>query len=64
MTGVAGGLAATLGLINPSNDVLMQMLGTMGVGSMIGLGIAQKIKVSTHAVKYSPPWRRSDSILQ
>ncbi|EYC00527.1 hypothetical protein Y032_0115g517 [Ancylostoma ceylanicum] len=46
MTGVAGGLAATLGVLNPDQDTLMQMGGAVGLGSLIGLGIASKIKVS------------------
>nr|CDJ93500.1 Alanine dehydrogenase PNT and NAD(P) transhydrogenase domain containing protein [Haemonchus contortus] len=46
MTGVAGGLAATLGTLNPDHDTLIQMGSAIGLGSLIGLGIAQKIKVS------------------
>lgn len=45
MTGVAGGLTATLGLLNPDHNTLIQMGGAMGLGGLIGLGIAQKIKV-------------------
>ncbi|WKY17329.1 hypothetical protein Q1695_001716 [Nippostrongylus brasiliensis] len=46
MTGVAGGLAATLGILNPDHDTLIQMGTAIGLGSLIGLGIAQRIKVS------------------
>ncbi|KAK6034728.1 putative NAD(P) transhydrogenase subunit beta [Cooperia oncophora] len=46
MTGVAGGLAATLGILNPDHDTLIQMGSAIGLGSLIGLGIAQRIKVS------------------
>ncbi|RCN38210.1 NAD(P)(+) transhydrogenase, alpha subunit [Ancylostoma caninum] len=46
MTGVAGGLAATLGVLNPDQDTLMQMGSAVGLGSLIGLGIASRIKVS------------------
>lgn len=44
MTGVAGGLAATLGILNPDHDTLVQMGSAVGLGSLIGLGIASKIK--------------------
>ncbi|KAK6033422.1 putative NAD(P) transhydrogenase subunit beta [Ostertagia ostertagi] len=46
MTGVAGGLAATLGILSPDHDTLVQMGSAVGLGSLIGLGIAQRIKVS------------------
>ncbi|KAJ1362453.1 Protein N-methyltransferase nnt1 [Parelaphostrongylus tenuis] len=46
MTGVAGGLAATLGALNPDPETLVQMGTAMGIGSAIGVGIAQKIQVS------------------
>ena len=46
MTGVAGGMVATLGMLNPSAAVLTQMGVAIGSGSLIGLGIAQRIKVS------------------
>lgn len=46
MTGVAGGLAATLGILSPDPNTLIQMGSAVGLGSLIGLGVAQKIKVS------------------
>ncbi|VDO68226.1 unnamed protein product [Heligmosomoides polygyrus] len=46
MTGVAGGLAATLGILNPDPETLIQMGAAVGLGSVIGLGIAHRIKVS------------------
>ncbi|KHJ98870.1 NAD(P)(+) transhydrogenase, alpha subunit, partial [Oesophagostomum dentatum] len=46
MTGVAGGIASTLGVLNPDHDTLLQMGSAIGLGSLIGMGIAQKIKVS------------------
>lgn len=45
MTGVAGGITATLGMLNPDSATLMQMSGAMGTGGLLGLFIAQKIKV-------------------
>ncbi|PAV83895.1 hypothetical protein WR25_25294 [Diploscapter pachys] len=46
MTGVAGGIAATLGMLNPDAGTLVQMFTAMGLGSAIGLGIAHRIKVT------------------
>ncbi|TKR72239.1 hypothetical protein L596_019717 [Steinernema carpocapsae] len=46
MIGVSGGLATTVGLLNPSTEVLMQMGGAIGSGMLIGLGIAKKIQVT------------------
>ncbi|VDM84189.1 unnamed protein product, partial [Strongylus vulgaris] len=46
MTGVAGGIASTLGILNPDHDTLIQMGSAIGLGSLIGLGIAHRIKVS------------------
>ncbi|CAJ0610151.1 unnamed protein product [Cylicocyclus nassatus] len=46
MTGVAGGIASTLGILNPDHDTLIQMGSAMGLGSLIGLAIAHRIKVS------------------
>lgn len=36
MIGVAGGLAATLGSLNPSPELLAQMSGAMALGGTIG----------------------------
>ncbi|KAK6766800.1 hypothetical protein RB195_026214 [Necator americanus] len=49
MTGVAGGLAATLGVLSPDQDTLIQMGSAIGLGSLIGLGIAQRIKVCVYS---------------
>ncbi|CAD6197194.1 unnamed protein product [Caenorhabditis auriculariae] len=46
MTGVVGGLAATLGILNPDSNTLIQMGGAVTLGSVIGMIIAQKIKVT------------------
>jgi len=46
MMGVTGGIAATLGLLQPSNEVLAQMIGTAGLGGLIGTGIAKKLEIS------------------
>ncbi|GMR32393.1 hypothetical protein PMAYCL1PPCAC_02588 [Pristionchus mayeri] len=46
MTGVAGGLAATLGMLQPEAAVLAQMGAAVGGGALIGLAIAQRIKVT------------------
>lgn len=46
MIGVSGGIAATLGFVNPSTDVLLQMGGAMAVGGTIGSVIAQRIQIS------------------
>merc|ERR1711981_634263 len=46
MMGVSGGIAATLGLLNPSPEVLAQMAGTAGIGGLIGTTIAKKIEIT------------------
>ncbi|GMT04459.1 hypothetical protein PENTCL1PPCAC_26633 [Pristionchus entomophagus] len=46
MTGVAGGLAATLGMLQPDAATLLQMGGAVGGGALIGLAIANRIKVT------------------
>ncbi|XP_046948808.1 NAD(P) transhydrogenase, mitochondrial [Lynx rufus] len=46
MIGVAGGLAATLGGLNPSPELLAQMSGAMALGGTIGLTIAKRIQIS------------------
>lgn len=46
MVGVSGAVAATLGSLTPSTEVLTQMLTCMGVGGAMGLTIAKKIQIS------------------
>ncbi|KAM4748007.1 NAD(P) transhydrogenase, mitochondrial-like isoform 1-T2 [Rhinophrynus dorsalis] len=46
MIGVAGGLAATLGSLKPSIELLSQMSAAMAMGGTIGLTIAKKIEIS------------------
>ncbi|XP_007566881.1 PREDICTED: NAD(P) transhydrogenase, mitochondrial [Poecilia mexicana] len=46
MIGVAGGLAATLGALKPSPELLAQMSAAMAVGGTAGLTIAKKIEIS------------------
>jgi len=44
--GVAGGIAATLGLLQPSHEVLAQMGATAFAGGAIGTAIAKKIEIT------------------
>ncbi|KAI4879671.1 hypothetical protein NFI96_032000, partial [Prochilodus magdalenae] len=46
MIGVAGGIAATLGGLKPSPELLGQMTAAMAVGGTAGLAIAKKIQIS------------------
>ncbi|XP_060136293.1 NAD(P) transhydrogenase, mitochondrial [Zootoca vivipara] len=46
MMGVAGGMAATLGGLKPSPELLAQMSGAMALGGTIGLTIAKRIQIS------------------
>lgn len=46
MIGVAGGLAATLGVLKPGPELLAQMSGAMALGGTIGLTIAKRIQIS------------------
>merc|ERR1711872_758658 len=46
MIGVSTGIAATLGLIQPSPEVLCQMIGTGVAGGAIGTTIAKKIEIT------------------
>ncbi len=46
MIGVAGGMTTTLGIMNPSQELLTQMGACISVGMGIGLTIASRIKVS------------------
>merc|ERR1711937_820119 len=46
MIGVSSGVAATLGLLQPSPEVLTQMAGCAGAGGILGTGIAKKIEIT------------------
>ncbi|KAF3702123.1 NAD(P) transhydrogenase, mitochondrial [Channa argus] len=46
MIGVAGGIAATLGALKPSPELLAQMSAAMAVGGTAGLTIAKKIQIT------------------
>ncbi|KAJ6664057.1 hypothetical protein lerEdw1_008272 [Lerista edwardsae] len=46
MIGVAGGLAATLGALKPSPELLAQMSTAMALGGTMGLTIAKRIEIS------------------
>merc|ERR1712243_44563 len=46
MIGVSSGVAATLGLLQPTPDVLTQMAVTCAAGGAIGTGIAKKIEIT------------------
>ncbi|XP_033502562.2 NAD(P) transhydrogenase, mitochondrial [Epinephelus lanceolatus] len=46
MIGVAGGVAATLGALKPSPELLAQMSAAMAVGGTTGLAIAKKIQIT------------------
>ncbi|ETE62639.1 NAD(P) transhydrogenase, mitochondrial, partial [Ophiophagus hannah] len=46
MIGVAAGIAATLGSLKPSPEVLAQMSTAMALGGTIGLTIAKRIEIS------------------
>ncbi|KAL4617279.1 NAD(P) transhydrogenase, mitochondrial-like [Arapaima gigas] len=46
MIGVAGGLAATLGALKPSPELLAQMSAAMAVGGTAGLTIAKRIQIT------------------
>ena len=46
MMGVTGGIAATLGHMAPSTEVLMQMGGVAGLGGLLGSIIAKRIQIS------------------
>uniref|UniRef100_A0A6Q2Y2Q2 proton-translocating NAD(P)(+) transhydrogenase n=1 Tax=Esox lucius TaxID=8010 RepID=A0A6Q2Y2Q2_ESOLU len=46
MMGVAGGIAATLGFLKPTPELLAQMSAAMAVGGTAGLGIAKKIQIT------------------
>merc|ERR1711988_1180765 len=46
MIGVSSGVAATLGLLQPSPEVLTQMAVCAGAGGLLGTGIAKKIEIT------------------
>merc|ERR1711887_421335 len=46
MIGVSTGVAATIGLLSPSPEVLAQMAGTAGIGGLLGTTIAKKIEIT------------------
>ncbi|XP_077479261.1 NAD(P) transhydrogenase, mitochondrial [Stigmatopora argus] len=46
MMGVAGGIAATLGALKPSPELLTQMSAAMAVGGTAGLTIAKRIQIT------------------
>ncbi|XP_040195055.1 NAD(P) transhydrogenase, mitochondrial [Rana temporaria] len=46
MIGVAGGIAATFGSLNPNPELLAQMSGALALGGTIGLTIAKRIQIS------------------
>ncbi|KAK4879614.1 hypothetical protein RN001_007760 [Aquatica leii] len=46
MIGVSGGIAATLGQLSPSSEVLAQMVGCAALGGGIGTVIAKKIEIT------------------
>merc|ERR1712209_5340 len=46
MIGVSSGVAATLGLLQPSPEVLTQMAVCAGAGGVLGTGIAKKIEIT------------------
>lgn len=46
MLGVTGGIAATLGILAPTTEVLCQMGGVAGIGGLLGTIIAKKIQIT------------------
>ncbi|XP_032530096.2 NAD(P) transhydrogenase, mitochondrial-like [Danaus plexippus] len=46
MIGVSGGIAATLGALTPTSEVLAQMVGVAGIGGLLGGVIAKKIEIT------------------
>uniref|UniRef100_A0A674BAK8 proton-translocating NAD(P)(+) transhydrogenase n=1 Tax=Salmo trutta TaxID=8032 RepID=A0A674BAK8_SALTR len=46
MMGVAGGIAATLGSLKPSPELLAQMSAAMATGGTLGLTIAKRIEIT------------------
>jgi len=46
MIGVTAGIASTVGLLQPSPEVLAQMAATCGIGGILGTTIAKKIEIT------------------
>merc|ERR1711936_694021 len=46
MIGVRSGIASTIGLLQPTPEVLTQMAGTAGIGGLLGTTIAKKIEIT------------------
>lgn len=46
MIGVTGGIAATLGILSPTPEVLAQMAGCAGIGGLLGTIIAKRIQIT------------------
>merc|ERR1712156_1093839 len=46
MIGVTAGIASTIGLLQPSPEVLTQMAATCGIGGILGTTIAKKIEIT------------------
>jgi H+-translocating NAD(P) transhydrogenase len=44
--GVSGGIAATLGILAPTPEVLTQMAGCAGIGGLLGTIIAKRIQIT------------------
>ena len=44
--GVTGGLAATSGILAPTKAVAGQLLGCLGAGLVVGMAIAQQLKIT------------------
>ncbi|KAL5271982.1 hypothetical protein ACHWQZ_G000245 [Mnemiopsis leidyi] len=47
MIGVTGGIAATVGLLNPPVEVLAQMGGAAALGGAVGATIAKKVEITS-----------------
>lgn len=47
MTGVSGGLAVTLGILQPHPELLTQMLGCLLIGGSVGGFAASRIEVTS-----------------
>ena len=47
MMGVSGGIAATVGLLNPPTEVLVQMGGAAALGGVVGASIAKKVEITS-----------------
>ena len=47
MMGVSGGVAATIGILNPPIEVLAQMGGAAALGGAVGATIAKKVEITS-----------------